>query len=74
MILTPKHVTGGGADLGAGAGLILAPGQHSSEETSPQRRAVGNTVSNLTGSGIKSQTFRTDKDDVIITSTHQFGP
>ena len=35
----PKRVTGGGAHL-----CSLAPGQHSSEETLQQRRAVGDTV------------------------------
>ena len=37
----------------------LAPGQHSSEETSQRWRAVGGTVSDLTGPGTESQTSRT---------------
>ena len=39
---------------------VLAPGQHSSKETS--QRAVGNTVSHLIGPAIESKTFRTDSD------------
>ena len=38
----------------------LAPGQRSSKETSQRLRAVGYTVSDLTGLGIQSQTFRID--------------
>ena len=37
--ITPNHVTSGGAHL-----RDLAPGQHSSEKTSKQWRAVGDTV------------------------------
>ena len=37
--ITPKRVTSGGAHLRG-----LAPGVHSSEETSQRWRAVGNTV------------------------------
>ena len=37
--ITPKRVTSGGAHLHG-----LAPGLHSSEETSQQWRAVGDTV------------------------------
>ena len=40
----------------------LAPGQHSSEESSQRRRAVGYTVSDLTCLGIEPQTFRIDSD------------
>ena len=52
--ITPKRVTSGGAHLRG-----LAPGQHSSEETSQRRRVVGDTV-NLTGPRIEPQTSRTD--------------
>ena len=37
----------------------LAPGQHTSEETS---RAVGDTMFKLTGHGIEPHTSRTDSD------------
>ena len=40
----------------------LARGQRSSKETSQQLRAVGYTVSDLTGLGIESQTFRIDSE------------
>ena len=40
----------------------LAPGQRSSKETSQRLGAVGYTVSDLTGLGIKSQTFRIDSE------------
>ena len=40
----------------------LAPGQLSSKETSQRLRAVGYTVSDLTGLGIESQTFRIDSE------------
>ena len=40
----------------------LAPGQHSSKESSQWRRAVGYTVSDLTCLGIEPQTFRIDSD------------
>ena len=46
--ITPKRVTSGGIDL-----RDLSPGQHSSEQTSQRRRAVGDTVSDLTDSGIE---------------------
>ena len=49
-----KHVTRGGAHL-----RDLAPGQHSSEETSQQWRVNGDTVLDLTGRVIEPQTFRT---------------
>ena len=52
---TPKCETSGGTRL---RGLAL--GQHSSEETSQRRRAVGDIVSDLTGPGIESQTSRTN--------------
>ena len=44
--ITPKRVTSGGIHL-----RDLTPGQHSSEETSQRWRAVGDTVSDLTGPG-----------------------
>ena len=53
--ITPKRVTSGGAPL-----RCFAPGQHSSEETLQRWQAVGDTVSDLTGRGIESQTSRTD--------------
>ena len=40
----------------------LAPGQRSTKETSQQWLAVGYTVSDLTGLGIESQTFRIDSE------------
>ena len=46
--ITPKHVTSAGAHL---CGLV--PGQHSSEETSPQWRTVGDIVSDLSDSQSK---------------------
>ena len=46
--ITSKRVTSGGIHLHG-----LAPGQHSSEETSQRWQAVGNTVSDLTGPGIE---------------------
>ena len=55
--ITPNHLTTGGAHLRG-----LAPGQHSSKETSQQWRAVGYTVSDLTGPVIEPQTSRTNSD------------
>ena len=46
--ITSKRVTNSGIHLRG-----LAPGQHSSEETSQRWRAVGDTVSDLIGPGIK---------------------
>ena len=46
--ITPKRVTSGGVHLSG-----LAPGQHSSEETSQRWRAVGDSTSDLTGPGIE---------------------
>ena len=40
----------------------LAPGQRNSKETSLRLRADGYTVSDLTGLGIESQTFRIDSE------------
>ena len=55
--ITPKRVTIGGAHFHS-----LAPGQHSSENTSHRWPAVRDTKSALTGSGIESKTFRIDND------------
>ena len=52
--ITLKRVTSSGAHLRG-----LAPGLHSSEETSQWWRAVGDTA-DLTGPGIEPQTSRTD--------------
>ena len=52
--ITPKCVMSSGAHL-----CCFAPGQHISAETL-QWRAVGDTVSNLSGSEIKPQTSRTN--------------
>ena len=52
-----KRVTSGGAPLRG-----LAPGQYSSEETSQRWRAVGDTMSYLTDSGLEPQTSRTDSN------------
>ena len=49
-VITPRRVTRGGAHLGG-----LTPRQHSSEEILHRRRAVGNTVSNLTDPGFYSR-------------------
>ena len=40
----------------------FAPGQRSSKEASQRLRVVGYTVSDLTGLGIESQTFRIDSE------------
>ena len=40
----------------------LAPGQRNFKETSQRLQAVGYTVSDLTGLGIESQTFRIDSE------------
>ena len=53
--ITPKRVTSGGAHLRG-----LAPGLHSSEETSQRWRVVDDTVSNWTGLGIEPKTSRTE--------------
>ena len=53
--ITPKRVTSGGIHLRG-----LAPGQHSSKETSQWWRAVGDTVSDLTGQRIELEIPRTD--------------
>ena len=46
--ITSKRVTSGGVHLRG-----LAPGQHSSEETSQRTGAAGNTASDLTETGIR---------------------
>ena len=53
----PKHGTSDEVHLSG-----LAPGYHSSEETSQRWRFFGDTVSNLTGSEIEPQIFRADSD------------
>ena len=55
--ITPKRVTSGGINLRG-----LAPGQHSSEETSQRWRDAGDTVSNLIGLVIESKTNRAAGD------------
>ena len=47
--ITPKHAMRGRVHL-----RVLAPGQHSSEETTQRWRAVGDTVPDLAGPGIVS--------------------
>ena len=54
--ITPKRVTSGGAHL-----RDLAPGPHSSEETS-QRWRVVDTVIDLIGLGIKPRIYHTDSN------------
>ena len=44
----------------------LAPGQHSSEETSQRWLAVGDTASDLTGPGIEPQTACTNSNILTI--------
>ena len=46
--ITPQHLTNGGVHFRG-----LAPGQHSSEETSQRWRAIGDTVTDLTGLGFE---------------------
>ena len=53
--ITPKLVTSCGDHL-----CGLAPGQHSSEQTSQRWRVVGDNCADLTGPGIEPQTYRTD--------------
>ena len=63
-----RHACGVISKRAMSSGIHLrgfAPGQYSSEETSQQWRAVGDTMANLTGPGIKLQTFQTDSDDKI---------
>ena len=55
--ITPKLVTSGGHRSG------LAPGQHNFEETSRRWPDVGDIATDLTGSGIPPETFRTDNDE-----------
>ena len=56
--ITPKRVVSGRALLRG-----LAPGQHSSEETSQRWRGVGGAMSDLTGSENEPLTSRTDSDN-----------
>ena len=53
--ITPKRVTSGGINL-----RDLAPGLHSSEETSQRWRVIGDIVSDLTGPRIEPKTYRAD--------------
>ena len=56
--IPPMRVTSGGTHLRG-----LAPGQHSSEETSQRRRAADDALSNLTDPEIKPQIiFRANSD------------
>ena len=50
--------------VASGGGRLrgLAPGQHSSKESSQRLRAVGYAVSDLTCRGIEPQTFRIESD------------
>ena len=58
--ITAKRVTSGEVHLRG-----LAPGQHSSEETSQRWRAVGDTVSDLTDPGIEPQISHTDSNVLV---------
>ena len=57
LIQSPRPNLSGGAHL-----RDLAPGQHSSKETSQPWGAVGDTASDLTGLRIEPRTFRADND------------
>ena len=61
---TRLSVTGSGAYLRS-----LAPGQHSSEETSQWWRVVGDTVSDLIDSGFKPQTSCTESNVLAVDLT-----
>ena len=67
--ITPKRVKSGGAHLRS-----LAPGQHSSGESSQRWRAVGDTVSNLKVPGFEPQTSRTDSNVLITELTGWYHP
>ena len=56
-VITQKRVTSGGAHLRS-----LAPGQHSSEETSQRWRVIGNTVLDLADQGNKPAITSTDSN------------
>ena len=60
--ITQKRETSSGGHLRG-----LAPGQHSSEQTPQRWRAASDTVSGLTGPGIKPQTSRTNSPVTITT-------
>ena len=64
--ITPKRVTSGVAHL-----RVLAPGQHSSDETSQRWRAVGDTVVDLTSPGIEPLTSHTDSVRLQLASLQQ---
>ena len=59
--ISPKFVTSDGTHT-----RRLAPAQHSSEATSQRWRVIEDTVPNLTGPGIESQTSRVDSVAFII--------
>ena len=65
-VITPKRVTSGWAHL-----RCLAPGQHSSEETSQLWQGVDDTVSDLTDPGFEPQSSRTDRS-VLTTKLRLF--
>ena len=65
--ITPKRVKSGGTHLRG-----KASGQHNSEETSQRWRAVGDTISDLTGPGIEPQTFRSDSMCLTTKVTGRF--
>ena len=60
-ITAPKRVTSGGIHLRG-----LAPGQHSSEETSQRWRAVGDTVLDFTGPGFDPTTSGIDCGTFVL--------
>ena len=60
-IITPKRLNEERAYPGS-----LAPGQNNSEETSQRWRAVGDTVSDFTDPGFKSQTSRTGSNFIYF--------
>ena len=51
----------------------LAPEQHSSEGTSKRWRAIGDSVSDLTGPRFEPQIFRTDSNVLTSEITGWFG-
>ena len=55
--ITPKRVTSGGAHFAG-----LAPGQHSYHKTSQRLGGVSDTVSDVTGLGIESKSFRANSN------------
>ena len=63
-----KRVTSGGIHLRG-----LGPGQHSSEETSQQWRAIGDTVSNLTDRESNPRPLASIAMSLSTTPTGQYG-